>query len=157
MKKSIVALSTCTLLTCTLFTTLPSPSMAGQLDTPSSDISAKSEQEWYGISTIEFFNMGLDSGIVEVTQGDIITGRATFGYYGGDSLTTQDIIVNSNLDYVVISNITIDNNSHTGTFDIMIDTSNISSGSQTFQLNVTMHFLKMMACNSRFNNKYDSD
>jgi len=101
--------------------------------------------------------MGLDSGIVEVTQGDIITGRATFGYYGGDSLTTHDIIVNSNLDYVVISNITIDNNSHTGTFDIMIDTSNISSGSQTFQLNVTMHFLKMMACNSRFNNKYDSD
>lgn len=137
MKKSIVALSTCTLLTCILFTTLPSPSMADQLDTPSSDISAKAEQEWYGISTIEFFNMGLDSGIVEVTQGDIITGRATFGYYGGDSLTTQDIIVNSNLDYVVISNITIDNNSHTGTFDIMIDTSNISSGSQTFQLNVT--------------------
>ncbi|MDG4958762.1 hypothetical protein [Lactococcus lactis] len=45
MKKSIVALSTCTLLTCTLFTTLPSPSMADQLDTPSSDISAKSEQE----------------------------------------------------------------------------------------------------------------
>ena len=155
MKKLIVALSTCTLLTCILFTT--SPSMADQLDTPSSDISAKAEQEWYGISTIEFFNMGLDSGIVEVTQGDIITGRATFGYYGGDSLTTQDIIVNSNLDYVVISNITIDNNSHTGTFDIMIDTSNISSGSQTFQLNVTMHFLKMMACNSRFNNKYDSD
>ena len=137
MKKSIVALSTCTLLTCILLITLPSPSMADQLDTPSSDISAKVEQEWYGISTIEFFNMGLDSGIVEVTQGDIITGRATFGYYGGDSLTTQDIIVNSNLDYVVISYITIDNNSHTGTFDIMIDTSNISSGSQTFQLNVT--------------------
>ena len=86
MKKSIIALSTCTFLTCILFTTLPSPSMADQLDTPSSDISVKAEQEWYGISTIEFFNMGLDSGIVEVTQGDIITGRATFGYYGGDSL-----------------------------------------------------------------------
>ena len=49
MKKSIIALSTCTLLTCILFTTLPSPSMADQLDTPSSDISAKAETRmvWY--------------------------------------------------------------------------------------------------------------
>uniref|UniRef100_UPI0024A6246B LPXTG cell wall anchor domain-containing protein n=1 Tax=Lactococcus lactis subsp. cremoris TaxID=1359 RepID=UPI0024A6246B len=132
MKKSIVALSTCI-----LFTTLPSPTKADQLDNLSPDTSVQAEQEWYGISTIEFFNMGLDSGIIEVTQGDIIIGTATFGYYGGTSLTADDIVVSSNLNYVVISNITIDNNSHTGTFDIMVDTSNISSGSETFQLNIT--------------------
>ena len=133
MKKTIILLSTIA------FSIVTSPTvLADQLTTDaSSDISQQTEKEWIGISTLEFLDTDWNSGIINISQGQVIIVTGKFNFYGSNDLVAQNLVFTSNQPWVMFSNVTIDNTAHTGTVQITLNTNGIVAGENLFHLSIS--------------------